>query len=142
MERRLTMTVEEAAEIIGISRTSAYLCAARGELPTRRFGRRVLVLVAPFFAMLGYEHDEGSTASARGYEDDITRNQETSLRLIATAGSLDPWQRRPLGASSQHHVQPPTSQISFHQQSLPLVQQPSRSRIARSSFPQHSFERS
>ena len=29
MERRLTMTVEEAAEIIGISRTSAYLCAAR-----------------------------------------------------------------------------------------------------------------
>ena len=55
MERRLTMTVEEAAEIIGISRTSAYLCAARGELPTRRFGRRVLVLVAPFLAMLGDE---------------------------------------------------------------------------------------
>jgi excisionase family DNA binding protein len=49
------MTVEEAAEIIGISRTSAYLCAARGQLPTRRFGQRVLVLVAPFFAMLGRE---------------------------------------------------------------------------------------
>jgi excisionase family DNA binding protein len=57
MKRRLTMTVEEAAELLGISRTSAYLCAARGELPTRRFGRRVLVLVAPFLAML--EHESG-----------------------------------------------------------------------------------
>lgn len=55
MKRRLTMTVEEAAEIVGISRTSAYLCAARGELPTCRFGRRVVVLVAPFLAMLGDE---------------------------------------------------------------------------------------
>ncbi len=58
MKRRLTMTVEEAAEIVGISRTSAYLCAARGELPTRRFGRRVLVLVVPFLAMLGEESVE------------------------------------------------------------------------------------
>lgn len=39
MERRLTMTVEQAAEILGISRTSAYLCATRGEIPTRRLFR-------------------------------------------------------------------------------------------------------
>ena len=49
----MTVTVEEAAEIVGISRTSAYLCAARGELPTRRFGRRVLVLYVPLMTMLG-----------------------------------------------------------------------------------------
>ncbi|MEP7225261.1 MAG: helix-turn-helix domain-containing protein [Actinomycetota bacterium] len=39
MERRLTMTVEQAAEILGISRTSAYRCATRGEIPTRRLFR-------------------------------------------------------------------------------------------------------
>ena len=53
MDRPLTMTVEEAAEIIGISRTSAYLCAARGEIPTRRFGRRLVVLRLPFLESLG-----------------------------------------------------------------------------------------
>jgi excisionase family DNA binding protein len=68
MERRLTMTVEEAAEIIGISRTSAYLCAARGELPTLRFGRRVLVLVDPFFSMLGHEHDEARSTDRKEAE--------------------------------------------------------------------------
>jgi excisionase family DNA binding protein len=71
MGRRLTMTVEEAAEIIGISRTSAYLCAARGELPTRRFGRRVLVLVAPFLAMLGDETGE-SEGTDPGDDDEDT----------------------------------------------------------------------
>ena len=69
MERRLTMTVEEAAEIIGISRTSAYLCAARGEFPTRRFGRRVLVLVAPFFAMLGGESGRADETDERVGEE-------------------------------------------------------------------------
>lgn len=57
MERRLTMTVEQAAEILGISRTSAYLCATRGEIPTRRLGRRVLVLTTPLMAMLEDGHD-------------------------------------------------------------------------------------
>jgi excisionase family DNA binding protein len=50
--RRVTITVEEAAEMLGISRTSAYLCAARHEIPTLRLGRRVLVPVARFMAML------------------------------------------------------------------------------------------
>lgn len=70
MERRLTMTVEEAAEIIGISRTSAYLCAARGELPTHRFGRRVVVLVAPFLAMLGDESGKGDGTDQRADDED------------------------------------------------------------------------
>lgn len=70
MKRRLTMTVEEAAEIVGISRTSAYLCAARGELPTRRFGRRVVVLVAPFLAMLGDESGEADGTDQRADDED------------------------------------------------------------------------
>ncbi len=64
MTRRMTMTVEEAAEVVGISRTSAYLCAARGELPTRRFGRRVVVLAAAFAdAYDEARRDEESTRS-------------------------------------------------------------------------------
>ena len=63
MDRTLTMTVEEAAEIIGISRTSAYLCAARGEIPTRRFGRRLVVLRLPFLESLG-ERSTPSPADA------------------------------------------------------------------------------
>lgn len=52
MGRRMTITVEEAAEMLGISRTSAYLCASRQEIPTLRLGRRVLVPVARLMAML------------------------------------------------------------------------------------------
>lgn len=52
MVGRLTITVSEAAEMLGISRTSAYLCARRREIPTVRLGRRVLVPVARFMAML------------------------------------------------------------------------------------------
>lgn len=38
---RRTFTVEEAATILGISRTTAYECVRSGELPSLRFRRRV-----------------------------------------------------------------------------------------------------
>jgi excisionase family DNA binding protein len=40
---RQTLTVEEAARVLGISRSSAYEAARRGELPTVRIGRRYVV---------------------------------------------------------------------------------------------------
>ena len=40
---RLTFTVEEAAESLGISRAFAYEAVARGEIPCIRIGRRVLI---------------------------------------------------------------------------------------------------
>lgn len=40
---RLTLTVEEAARLLGISRSLAYEAARSGELPTVRIGRRLLV---------------------------------------------------------------------------------------------------
>ena len=40
---RLTLTVEEAAQRLGLSRWSAYNLAKNGELPTIKLGRRVLV---------------------------------------------------------------------------------------------------
>jgi excisionase family DNA binding protein len=42
-KERLTLTVEEAGELLGISRAFAYELVARGELPSLRLGRRLLV---------------------------------------------------------------------------------------------------
>ncbi len=41
--QRLTMTVEEAAVVLGISRASAYGAVSRGEIPCIRIGRRILI---------------------------------------------------------------------------------------------------
>lgn len=38
-----TLTVEQAGKEIGISRNSAYEAAKRGDIPTIRIGRRILV---------------------------------------------------------------------------------------------------
>jgi excisionase family DNA binding protein len=40
---RATHSIDEAARIIGISRTAAFQAAHRGEIPVVRFGRRMLV---------------------------------------------------------------------------------------------------
>jgi len=42
-EIRLTMSVEEAAEVLGISRAFAYEAIHRGEIPHVKIGRRILV---------------------------------------------------------------------------------------------------
>ena len=39
----LTMTVEEAGKLLGIGRSSAYGAIRRGELPSLKIGRRILV---------------------------------------------------------------------------------------------------
>ena len=40
---RLTLTVEQAGELLGISRALAYEMARTGRLPTLRFGKRIVV---------------------------------------------------------------------------------------------------
>ena len=42
-QRRSTLTVEEAAEILGLSRAFTYEAVNRGEIPSIRIGRRILV---------------------------------------------------------------------------------------------------
>jgi len=39
----LTMSVEEAGKLLGIGRPSAYGAVRRGELPSLKIGRRILV---------------------------------------------------------------------------------------------------
>jgi len=41
--QRMTVTVEEAATILGVGRNKAYEAARNGEIPTIRIGKRVLV---------------------------------------------------------------------------------------------------
>jgi excisionase family DNA binding protein len=43
MENCLTLTVDEAAKVLGISRALAYELIARGEIPNLRLGRRIVV---------------------------------------------------------------------------------------------------
>lgn len=40
---RLTLTVEEAARLLGISRALGYELVAEGEVPSIRLGRRIVV---------------------------------------------------------------------------------------------------
>jgi excisionase family DNA binding protein len=49
---RATITIEQAAQLLGLGRTAAYDAARRGELPTRRLGRRLLVPVPALLAWL------------------------------------------------------------------------------------------
>jgi excisionase family DNA binding protein len=56
-EERLTLSVEEAAALLGISRAFAYEAVNRGEIPSIRIGRRVLVPKATLQRMLGGDDD-------------------------------------------------------------------------------------
>lgn len=47
-----TISVERAAEILGVSRSSAYRAAKRGEIPTFKIGRRLLVPTAKLVVLL------------------------------------------------------------------------------------------
>ena len=51
-EEVLTITVEQAGKRLGIGRSGAYAAAARGQLPTIQFGRRLVVPLAALNKLL------------------------------------------------------------------------------------------
>jgi excisionase family DNA binding protein len=55
----MTCTVEEAGEMLGISRFSAYKAARNGEIPTIRIGRRLVVPLARLNELLGQQEEVG-----------------------------------------------------------------------------------
>ncbi len=57
-DEKLTITVEEAAKLLGISRGLAYEMARAGRLPTLRFGRRLLVPRRALYHLLEKTTDE------------------------------------------------------------------------------------
>lgn len=58
---RPTITVPEAGAFLGLGRDAAYRAADAGEIPTLKFGRRLVVPVPRLLTLLGYEPaiDEG-----------------------------------------------------------------------------------
>jgi excisionase family DNA binding protein len=50
---RLALTVSEAGSLLGISRALAYELVARGELPSIRLGRRLVVPKVAILELLG-----------------------------------------------------------------------------------------
>lgn len=54
---RLTLTVDEAAHLLGISRGLAYELARSGKLPVIRFGRRILISKWALEKMLNQPND-------------------------------------------------------------------------------------
>ncbi|MGH8993312.1 MAG: helix-turn-helix domain-containing protein [Acidimicrobiia bacterium] len=61
---RLVLSVAEAAEMLGISRTLAYDLVARGKLPALRLGGRIVVLLRPLERLL-----DGVQSEAAGVTD-------------------------------------------------------------------------
>jgi excisionase family DNA binding protein len=57
LHERATCSVEEAAEILGIGRSTAYAAARDGTLPTLRLSHRLLVPTAKLMVMLGLERE-------------------------------------------------------------------------------------
>ena len=53
LEQRITLTIEEVASLLGLGRTAAYEAARRGQIPSRRLGRRVIVPVPALLEWLG-----------------------------------------------------------------------------------------
>jgi len=63
-----TISVEHAARLLSIGRASAYRAAHTGQLPTIKFGRRLLVPTARLAAMLGATNSHG--LDAHGFDGD------------------------------------------------------------------------
>lgn len=47
-----TVTVQQAADLLGISRNHAFRCVQRGEIPSFRIGRRLLIPASFLEALL------------------------------------------------------------------------------------------
>jgi excisionase family DNA binding protein len=54
-QRRMTLTVEETAQRLGIGRNQAYEAIRRGEIPVVRIGKRLLIPEAALERMLNTE---------------------------------------------------------------------------------------
>lgn len=53
MDVPATISLEQAGQILGVSRRTAYRAAARGQIPTLRLGRRIFVPTARLLDLLG-----------------------------------------------------------------------------------------
>ena len=59
-----TVSVEQAGAILGLGRPAAYAAVARGDIPSLRIGRRLIVPTAKLRALLG-ENENSDPAGNR-----------------------------------------------------------------------------
>ena len=97
---QLTFTIDEVATLLGISRSTAYECAHRGELPVLRFGRRLVVTRSTLVRLLG---DESMTTSNRTSDERERPSRNRWIRVSAeptgavAAEGTSPRRRRSTG---------------------------------------------
>lgn len=53
LKHQPTLTVKEAAAVLGIGRNTAYEAVKRGDIPSLSIGGRILIPTARLFALLG-----------------------------------------------------------------------------------------
>lgn len=58
IEHPLTLTVEQAAKVLGIGRSTAYELVHTGDIPSLRLGRRIVVPVGQIAMCLGVTPNE------------------------------------------------------------------------------------
>ena len=83
--KRMVLSVAEAAEVLGISRSLAYDLVARGELPARRFGGRIVVLLRPLQRLLDGEPADDASGPPADL-DGLSEAQGPSARSVVTTG--------------------------------------------------------
>jgi excisionase family DNA binding protein len=59
------LTVEHAGRLLGLGRSAAYEAVRRGELPTLKFGRRLLVPTGKVLELLGLDPAHLAAAPTR-----------------------------------------------------------------------------
>ena len=75
------MSVEDAAKLLGVSRGLAYDAARRGELPTIRLGRRLLVPTARLLELVGaQETREAGRPTSKPLADENVNGNGTTAR--------------------------------------------------------------
>ena len=61
---RIGFSIAEAGEMLGLGRQASYRAAKRGDIPTIRMGRKLIVPKAPFYKKFGLEITAPGTGGA------------------------------------------------------------------------------
>ena len=56
---RLTFSVEEVSQLLGVSKSAVYEAIARGDIPALRFGRRIVIVRHALDQLLASSTTEG-----------------------------------------------------------------------------------
>lgn len=99
VDQRTTYTIDEAASLLGISRSTAYECARTGQLPVLRFGRRLLVTRIALLQLLDVDRLTSNTDA-----NERRRTRRTRWQRVADHTGAG----EPVADWARPHRQPPT----------------------------------